>query len=102
MRRRPSTTWSPRRSKLATYAIGDLQGSIEPLRRLLDSAAFDPSHDRLWFVGDLVNRGPDSAACLRFVKSLGASAVAVVGKPDLPFFCVVRGVEKPKRRHTPA
>jgi cytochrome c5 len=57
--------------RLATYAIGDLQGCYEPLARLVDAIAFDPARDRLWFTGDLVNRGPDSVACLRFVKAAG-------------------------------
>jgi len=97
---RPSTTWSPPRSKLATYAIGDLQGCYEPLARLVDLIAFDSSRDKLWFVGDLVNRGPDSLACLRFVKSLGDAALTVLGNHDLHLICVAEGVEKARKRDT--
>ncbi|MFB1009911.1 MAG: metallophosphoesterase, partial [Thiopseudomonas sp.] len=45
---------------MATYAVGDLQGCLEPLQQLLQQVQFDPASDRLWLVGDLINRGPDS------------------------------------------
>ena len=77
-----------------------MQGCYSPLRRLLDAARFDPARDRLWLVGDLVNRGPDSLACLRFVKSLGDAAVTVLGNHDLHLVCVAEGAERSRRRDT--
>jgi len=67
---------------MATYAIGDIQGCFKSLQQLLDCIAFNPNHDSLWLVGDLVNRGPESLATLRFIKGLGESVRPVLGNHD--------------------
>lgn len=85
---------------MATYAIGDLQGCYDPLARLLDYVDFSPAADTLWFVGDLVNRGPQSLEVLRFVKNLGDAAVTVLGNHDLYLVMQAEGYGKANKEDT--
>lgn len=84
---------------MATYAIGDVQGCFDELKALLREADCKPE-DRLWFVGDLVNRGPKSLEVVRFVKQLGARAVVVLGNHDLHLVAQHEGVERPRKDDT--
>lgn len=85
---------------MTDYAIGDIQGCYDRLRDVLAKVDFSPSRDRLWVAGDLINRGPSSLETLRYIKSLGDSAVVVLGNHDLHLLAVALGGHNTKKKDT--
>ena len=85
---------------MSTYVVGDLQGCLQPLQCLLREVAFDPSKDRLWLVGDLVNRGPQSLQTLRFLYAMRDSLTCVLGNHDLHLLAVAHNIERLKKSDT--
>lgn len=76
---------------MAIYAIGDIQGCYRPFAQMLERVDFDPAHDRLWLVGDLVNRGPESLRVLRTLVALGDAVTTVLGNHDLYLLMLAAG-----------
>lgn len=83
---------------MSIFAIGDLQGCAAPLQRLIKQLALQPNVDRLWFAGDLVNRGPDSHAVLSWLHA--QSCTTVLGNHDLHLLAVANGIRPPGKRDT--
>jgi len=85
---------------MATYAIGDIQGCYQSLQKLLNKIQFNPKQDQLWFVGDMINRGPESLQVLRFIIEHQDSIRCVLGNHDLHFLAVESGVKRATRKDT--
>ncbi|MBK7002152.1 MAG: symmetrical bis(5'-nucleosyl)-tetraphosphatase [Rhodoferax sp.] len=85
---------------MAMYLIGDVQGCDGALQRLLDILAFSPSRDTLYILGDLVNRGPASAAVLRRMMVYGDAARCILGNHDLHLLAIAHGARSPQHNDT--
>ena len=85
---------------MSTYAIGDLQGCYPHFQQLLEVIGFNPSRDKLWLAGDVVNRGPDSLAVLRTLMQMDDAALMVLGNHDLHLLMVAAGVATEQPRDT--
>jgi len=85
---------------MTTYAVGDIQGCLKPLKCLLAEVDFNPSQDTLWAVGDLVNRGPESLETLRYLDSLGNACISVLGNHDLHLLAASRDASRLKKSDT--
>ncbi|MBL0220683.1 MAG: symmetrical bis(5'-nucleosyl)-tetraphosphatase [Myxococcales bacterium] len=85
---------------MARYAIGDIQGCMASLDRLLQLIAFSPGRDELWLVGDLVNRGPRSLDVLRWAHGMGSTVTCVLGNHDLHLLARAAGAADAKKRDT--
>jgi bis(5'-nucleosyl)-tetraphosphatase (symmetrical) len=79
---------------VSRIAIGDVQGCHAELQKLVERAGFSADRDRLWFTGDLVNRGPASLETLRYVRSLGDNAITVLGNHDLHLLALAFGAKR--------
>jgi bis(5'-nucleosyl)-tetraphosphatase (symmetrical) len=85
---------------MASYLVGDIQGCDAPLARLVEKIGFSPSRDTLYLLGDLVNRGPASAAVLRRLMGYGDAARCLLGNHDLSLLAVAHGHRAPHRNDT--
>lgn len=85
---------------MPTYAIGDIQGCYNSLRNLLDRIRFQPRTDRIWLVGDLVNRGPKSLSVLRYLRQTEPAVQVVLGNHDLFLLAVAEGIVPPRPNDT--
>ncbi len=83
---------------MATYIIGDVHGCYDSLQKLLKKIDFQPNQDCLWFVGDVINRGPDSLKTLQFIMSLGDSAKMTLGNHEFHLLAAYAGLEKFKNK----
>lgn len=85
---------------MSIYAIGDVHGQREALLRLLEQLNYDEAADELWFVGDIINRGPDSAGALRLVTSLKGKVKVVMGNHDFTLLVQAADLDKGRIKKT--